>query len=391
MNRTGSPLKDLLDKKTRRTVGLMSGTSADGVDLAYCEVNVGEKRLNTLHTLSVAYPEPLRLKVLDLAAVGRVDLKELIALSQCLGHFYVKAIEHFLAVAKLAPDDIDLIGSHGQTVAHLATPVRILQQQYRGTLQLGEAELIAKKLGVVVVSDFRAADVAVGGSGAPLTPIYHQHRFATPNRTRLIVNIGGIVNITLLAGEQCLATDTGPGNCLIDHLMNLIYRRSHDRNGEIALSGTIDNALLSRLQGDPIFRQKPPVSLDRKVTIDIIKRRQIQIPKDTESRRNLITTVSELTVWSIHRGLRRLAPAVEPDEVLICGGGFFNEYVRKRLRDYFAGSIVTGTNEYGVDPAFVEAEAFACLANLALDSAVGNVTAATGADRSVILGKISQP
>jgi anhydro-N-acetylmuramic acid kinase len=179
--------------------------------------------------------------LLDIANVGSINLDELVALSYYLGHFYAECVGKFCGGAGIPLTSIDLVGSHGQTVAHLSQPRLILGSRHRGTLQIGEAEVIAKRLGIFTVSDFRAADIALGGSGAPLVPIYHQCRFAEPGCLRVIVNIGGIANITLLDGtDRIAATDTGPGNCLIDGCMQALYGHPYDAGGKIALSGSVD-------------------------------------------------------------------------------------------------------------------------------------------------------
>ena len=241
-------LEDNLRKQIRLTLGLMSGTSADGLDIAYCEVNVGNHSLKNLASETISYPSNLRDKILGIARARNADLAELLGLSSYLGHFYADAIELFCRNYDVTKRGVDLVGSHGQTVAHLSRPLQYLDRSVTGTLQLGEAEVIAKRLGTVTVSDFRSGDTAVGGSGAPLTPIYHRAVFSRDGKTNVVVNIGGIANITILKeGGDCLATDTGPGNCLLDTVVKERTNHRFDDSGKLASSGEIDEALLSKL------------------------------------------------------------------------------------------------------------------------------------------------
>ncbi|MFH2055899.1 MAG: anhydro-N-acetylmuramic acid kinase [bacterium] len=384
-------LSELLAKPRRKTIGLMSGTSMDGLDIALCDVEIGTGQLQNLASQTADYPAALQSALVRVVESGSAKLTELVALSAAWGDFATKATEQFLSERHLKPQDVDLIGSHGQTVAHLADPLEIAGGAYRGSLQIGDAEIVAKRLGIVTVSDFRSGDLAVGGSGAPLTPIYHQQRFAVGDRIRLVVNIGGIANVTLLEGlDKCLATDTGPGNCLIDYLTQHHLNQPYDESGEEAATGTIDQELSSRLQEDKLFKRPLPCSFDRAEVLHLAERVGLLNPADPATLASRIATVTELTAWSIHRQTQRLSESA-PTEVLVCGGGFRNRTLMKHLRNYFADSIVTGTDKFGSDPDFVEAECFAWLANLTIEGRAGNLPQVTGADRAVVLGKISLP
>lgn len=387
-----SALETILQKETRRTLGLMSGTSADGLDIAYCEVNARKHSLKNLASATVSYPAELQEKILNIAKDGDARLSELIGLSYYMGHFYADAIEQFCRKHNLTTDAIDLIGSHGQTIAHFSKPMQYLDRTVTGTLQIGEAEVIAKRLGVVTVSDFRSGDIAVGGSGAPLTPIYHHAVFSRIGENNVVVNIGGIANITILKSiTECVATDTGPGNCLIDTVVKERTGQNFDADGALAATGTIDASLLETLLQAEILQRKLPVSHDRGEVLRILGIENI--PNllrglDTES---ALATLSELTPLTIKLATEQLLAGAKATNVIVCGGGAHNRFLMSRLHHHFAGSKVVSAEAFSSNVDFVEAEAFAYLANLTLNSQTGNLAQVTGALRTVILGKISMP
>jgi anhydro-N-acetylmuramic acid kinase len=384
-------LMEILKLKKRTTLGLMSGTSNDGLDIACCLIDPAQKSLENMASQTTSYPTALRRRIMDMTAPGKTTLESLIELSYDIGIFYVDAISEFLELHDMRPSSIDLIASHGQTLFHLGkTPTR--RQTRVGTLQVGEAELLAKRLGIVTVSDFRWADIAAGGRGAPLTPIYHQERFAAEGRSRMIVNVGGIANVTLLSGtDSCKASDSGPGNSLSDHLMMELLEADYDNAGEVAQSGHVNDAVLRRLQGDEIFERPLPLALDRQEVVGMLTRNEVEMPESIEERRDLVATVIELAAWSIRRAYDSLADEENPEEVLACGGGVHNDFLLSRLQDYFKDSKISTTKEYGSDPDYVEAECFAYLANLTIWGMEGNLPQVTGAERKVVTGKISQP
>jgi len=370
----------------------MSGTSTDGLDVALCDVEIHQQRIQNILSQTFPYSDILRSKLLDIANVGSANLHELVALSYYLGHFYAECVETFCRVNGLPLASVDLIGSHGQTIAHLSQPRLILGSRHRGTLQIGEAEVIAKRLGIFTISDFRAADIALGGSGAPLVPIYHQCRFAKPGCLQVIINIGGIANITLLDGtDRVTATDTGPGNCLIDGCMQVLYGQPYDAGGRIALSGRVDPDLLRRLRRDETLTRFLPTSFDRKEVFELTDRHHLLATMGQINKEGVVATVSELTAITIVDAINSMSNGAAPDRLLVCGGGVFNDYILSRLKQRFGDQRVVSTADYGSDPEYVEAEAFAYLANLAIEAEAANIPAVTGASRQSVLGKISQP
>lgn len=370
----------------------MSGTSGDGLDIALCEVEIRQRRIQSVLSQTIPYSDILRSKLLDVAYVGSANLQELVALSYYLGHFFAECVEKFCCVNGIPLASIDLIGSHGQTVAHLSQPRLILGERHRGTLQIGEAEVIAKQLGIITISDFRAADIALGGSGAPLVPIYHQSRFAEEGQLRVVINIGGVANITLLDGtDRVAATDTGPGNCLIDGCMQVLFGQNYDDGGKIALSGSVDLEILERLCHDEVLTRSVPTSFDRKELFELANRHHLLANTENINKESIIATISELTVVTIAETINRMGKGATPDRLLVCGGGVLNEYILSRLRQRFGDKRVVSTADFGSDPEYVEAEAFAYLANLTLDAGTANIPVVTGASRPSVLGKISQP
>lgn len=385
-------LHELIAKNRRQTLGLMAGTSGDGLDIAYCEVCTAEKRLRNILAATYEYPQPLREYLLDVAEIGEARLGELIALSQTLGRFYADSVLEFCRVNRIEFSEIDLIGSHGQTIAHLATPVSFLEQPVRGTLQLGEAEIVAKTIGAVTVSDFRSADIAVGGSGAPLTPIYHQLRFAEDGRNKIIVNVGGIANVTLLQGTlSVVATDTGPGNCLADSLMRRYYQRPYDAGGKMAAQGEVSRELLEAICRQQAFSGRHPRSHDRKEILEVLESDEVRRMIAQSRPNDVIATATGATAHLIKMAVEELAADTGFTDILVCGGGAHNRTLMVLLADEFPAADVSTTEDLGSNPDFVEAEAFAYLANLCLDSIAGNIPQVTGAARHVVMGKISQP
>ncbi len=387
-----SSLESTLQKESRLTIGLMSGTSADGLDIAYCEVNIRNQSLLNLASETIPYPADLQNEILGIARAGNADLAQLLGLSSYLGHFYADAIERFCYHHEVTRRGIDLVGSHGQTVAHLSQPRPCLERMVSGTLQIGEAEIIAKRHGVVTVSDFRSGDVAVGGSGAPLTPLYHRALFARQGETNVVINIGGIANITLLkSDDECLATDTGPGNCLLDTIINDRTGGRFDTDGTVASSGAIDEALLAELLQAEVLRRKLPASHDRGEILRLLRDEKISAHLDRLTTESVMATLGELTVLTIKRAAEQFLGGVVPESVIVCGGGAHNVFLMHRLQEHFADSEVVSAGAFGTDVDFVEAEAFAYLANLTMNSACGNLPQVTGASRAAILGKISMP
>lgn len=359
-------------------LGLMSGTSADGIDSVLVTFSRGVPQL--LASDARPWPTALRERMLalsqseaalDLDAFGQLDVE--------IGHNFADAALHLLKRSGHAAASVRAIGSHGQTLRHRPAG------KHPFTLQLGDPSVIAERTGIDVVADFRRADVAAGGQGAPLLPALHAMLLARPGHTRVVLNLGGIANITVLGADgSVLGFDTGPANGLLDAWCQRHRSEPFDRDGLFAASGRPDPALLDNLLADPYFAQPPPKSTGREYFhLDWLSAHAALMAKDPA---DVQATLLELTTRSVAAAIERYAPAA--DEVLVCGGGVHNGAMMRRLGELLAPCAVLGTSRYGVDPDFLEATAFAWLARQRLLGLPGNLPAVTGARGPRVLGAI---
>ena len=343
-------------------VGLMSGTSADGVSVAAIRV---QRRLKLLAYRTFPYPRPLRERVLAARTLRAPELSELHA---DLGRFFGSCARTFIGRGRA-----DVIGSHGQTVWHEAG---------RHTLQLGEAAHVAEATGVTTVCDFRPRDIAAGGQGAPLVPYFDRFVFGVRNAATL--NLGGIANVTVLS-KSPVGFDTGPGNCLIDEAMRLAFGRPFDKGGRVAESGTIDRALLARLD-HPYFRRPPPKSTGR----ELFSREFLLERCGKELKRRPADVVATLTCLTAKTVADAIARVVKKplQEVIVSGGGAYNTALMSQLEWTLWPAVPRPITVYGIPPLAKEPAAFALLAAEAVRGRAGNLPSVTGARRAVVLGKI---
>ena len=363
-------------------IGLMSGTSMDGVDAALVRFDDAAALPELLARRTTPLPEGLQEELLALAQPGGNELDRLMRLDGTVARLFARAVREVLDQAGMSPDQIRALGSHGQTVRHVpAGP-----EPY--TVQIGNPSLIAELTGITTVADFRRRDLAAGGQGAPLAPAFHAAFFRSPAENRIVLNIGGIANITRLAADAQIPVsgfDTGPGNLLLDAWIR--YRRgmAFDENGMWGAGGKVLPALLNALLADPYFRAPPPKSTGRELFhLDWLNARLATLP--AVNPQDVQATLQELTAVSIAEAIRRCAG--EAQRVLVCGGGVHNPAVLARLQAKLPGVIVESTAVAGIDPDFVEAVGFAWLAKRTLDGLPGNVPAVTGARGERILGGI---
>jgi anhydro-N-acetylmuramic acid kinase len=355
-----------------RIAGIMSGTSLDGIDVAIIEMR--GRRIETIGFESRPYPEEVRRAILGVSNTTTTT-GEISRLNYRLGELYAQAVVH--ACKRFGP--VELIGCHGQTIYH---------EGRRNTLQIGEGAVIAERIGVPVVSDFRARDIAAGGEGAPLVPFLDYLVYRHPRRTRVALNLGGIGNITVIprgaAAEQVVAFDTGPGNMVIDQLVQEYTggKQKFDRGGKIARAGEVDRKLLNRLLRDPYYRRKPPKSAGREqYGAEFVAR----MKQSGASLRDLITTATVLTAATVAMG----ATPYGPDELIVSGGGAHNPEILGHLAAFLPGTAIATSADYGIDIDGKEAIAFAVMAYETWHRRPANVPSATGARRAVVLGKIS--
>jgi anhydro-N-acetylmuramic acid kinase len=386
-----------------KIIGLMSGTSMDGITAALVEVHRRRSRVQArvLHFRTYPYSRftvELIREASD-AGEGSVNKVDKIArLNYYLGELFADAALSLLSCAGVKPRDVSLIGSHGQTIHHLPRPKKMGKHRVRATMQIGEPAVIAARTGITTVADFRAGDVAAGGEGAPLVPYVDFLLFQHPDKNRLILNIGGIANLTLLpAGNQGLegvmASDTGPGNMVIDELVQRMTkgRKRFDKDGELAAAGIAREQLLREILRHPFFRRKPPRSCGREefgpgFTADLIRKAK---PRTLSQWKNLIATATALSVESIHLFCRKFLPErFWPEEIIASGGGVKNMTLMSLLAERFSSVPIVFPDNYGIPAEAKEAMAFAVLAYEAYHSRPCNVPGATGAKGPAILGKI---
>lgn len=371
-------------------VGIMSGTSLDAVDAVVChftpvDADTDRDRLGLTMLASHSKPLPaeLRQQLLAItdsdsnAAARSLGLAELARLEATLAELYATATGELLCAANLQPGDIAAIGCHGQTVMHLPPP-----QRPAATLQLNDPSRLAVLTGIAVAADFRRADIALGGQGAPLVPAFHHALFGSRGR-RAIANIGGIANLTLLDGDQCSGFDSGPGNALMDGWYQRQRGAAFDRDGSWAASGQVNSELLERLLAHPFLAAKPPKSCGRE------EFNQALLAGCTLPGADVQATLAELTAVTIADALHSKSRAIE--ELFVCGGGAYNGYLMARLAARLNGCRVATTAELGLAPQWVEACAFAWLARQRLHELPGNLPAVTGASRPAVLGGLFRP
>jgi anhydro-N-acetylmuramic acid kinase len=384
-------------KNSRLIVGLMSGTSLDGIDAVLLRVEGSGAATRFEQRGFITVPFPWRIKALllknSIPSTSRVD--EIARLNMLLGHLYADAVRILARKARVRFREIDLVGSHGQTIQHLPAPVTMAGRQIRATLQIGDPSVLATLTGITTVGDFRIADMAVGGEGAPLVPYFDWLVFRSPRLNRILLNIGGIGNITILP-KQCrpedvTAFDTGPGNMVIDALMRMLYEEPFDRNGRVASRGMVSLDLLKIMARHPYLTRKPPKSTGReefgKEYLDalLVSARGYD-PAD------VVATATEFTAYTVSDGYRRFVrKRMTVDEVLVSGGGARNRAIVHALERYFDKARVLPVDEYGMDADAKEATCFAILANETMSGHPANIPGVTGARQAVVLGKVCRP
>ncbi|HEY5057055.1 MAG TPA: anhydro-N-acetylmuramic acid kinase [Acidobacteriaceae bacterium] len=387
--------------------GVMSGTSADGVDVAFCRIAPAREsraskssnespRIQFLAHAGFHYPRAVRAEVLRIMEGAPTTAADLSRLNWRLGALYADCVEKAAAKFSLKPA---LIGLHGQTIHHETTPHKFLGAPVRSTWQIGEAAVLAERQHCPVISDLRPADLAAGGQGAPLVPMLDYTLFRHPTRNRILLNLGGIANLTAIpAGasiDSLLAFDTGPGNMVIDALMQSLFNKKYDRNGAAAARGDILGDLFTQLWRDPYFAAQPPKSCGREQFGLAFAQRVKKLARKSAPA-DLIATATFLTATSILEAvssfcLPHLAPHA-PTDLIAAGGGTRNRTLMSLLSEGLDELHISlqPTDSLGIPTQAKESVAFALLAWLTYFGLPGNVPAATGASHPVILGKVSR-
>jgi anhydro-N-acetylmuramic acid kinase len=362
-------------------IGLISGTSADGIDCAL--VDFSAPPLKLLRTHSHPIPNELRNEILELMVPTNNEIDRLGVADQLLGEEFAKAVEQLLAEANIDAAQIKAIGSHGQTLRH--RPPGELTRAY--TLQIGDPNIIAERTGITTVGDMRRRDMAAGGQGAPLAPIIHQQLFKSFASDRVIVNIGGIANITHLQMDgTVLGFDTGPGNCLMDAWISRHQQKNYDHNGEWAAKGQAQNDLLQSLLMHPYFSTPSPKSTGREMFTMAWLDSILKVLREYKAE-DVQATLLHLSANTIANHIRDLNLPKDSD-IYICGGGAHNSVLMEELGRQLHPYPVASTELVGLSPDWVEACAFAFMAKQTLDRQPGNLPSVTGANRPVILGGV---
>jgi anhydro-N-acetylmuramic acid kinase len=386
--------------------GVMSGTSADGINVALVRFADGRKggkgpstrkhnppEFALLAHEEYPFPAPVRRVILEMMSAELASVADLARLNFLLGELYADAVEK---TARKHRTKVELVGCHGQTLYHQGVPASFFGRKLAVTWQTGEAAIIAARLGAPVVSDFRPSDMAAGGKGAPLVPLLDYLLYRDPLKGRIAQNIGGIANLTAIPADatsgQVVAFDTGPGNMVIDAIMRELFDRPYDRNGKVAASGKVVESVIRQLMRAPFFRQRPPRTAGREEFGREYLSRFLQLCR-SEHKPDVAATATALTARSIVDAIVRFVLPGQKSyrEFIVSGGGARNRTLLAMLRSDLAaiGIELRSSDEFGIPTQAKEAVAFAVLAHETWHRRPSNVPSATGAKRAAILGKIS--
>ncbi len=386
--------------KPMRVLGMMSGTSVDGIDVAAVRISGAPPKLSAKFEAHhhVPFPAYIRERILQSANGAATTTADLSELNFLLGEQYARAALDACKKWRVPPRKFALIGSHGQTIFHLGASARF-QGRVRtpSTLQIGDISIIAQRTGITTIGDFRPADMAAGGQGAPLVPFVDYLLYRDALHGRVALNIGGIANVTVIPAHarpsHVFAFDTGPGNMVIDALVSRITRgkENYDRDARIALSGCTISDLLARLMREPYLRKKPPKSAGREQFGNNYVRELLAWAKQHRAApEDLVRTATMFTSLSIADAFRRfIAPRAKVDELIVTGGGARNPLIIAQLAAALPGIKVISADRFGVPVEAKEAFAFAVLAYETYHRRANNLPSATGARRPVVLGKIA--
>lgn len=362
-------------------IGLMSGTSLDGIDAVLVDFSTDTPHLVSAHNSPL--PADLRKNLLALNRPAAGEIARMAQADVELGKQFAQAVNKLLNLHNVDKTEIIAIGSHGQTIRHNPDA----DTSY--TLQIGDPNTIAELTGITTVADFRRRDIAAAGQGAPLMPAFHAAHLRVNDVNRVIVNIGGMANITLLPAnphKNVSGFDTGPGNVLMDGWYQRHQKGSYDKNGKWAASGKVDTAFLQRLQRDKFFKLAPPKSTGRdhfnmRWLDKLIKRHGKRL-----QRKHVQASLCELSAWSIATAINEYA--ADGHDVIVCGGGVHNTALMFRLQALLVDKQVLSSEDFDIDPDYMEAIGFAWLAKQTLAGKPGNLPSVTGARHPVVLGGV---
>jgi anhydro-N-acetylmuramic acid kinase len=396
-------INSIINKDKKLIIGILSGTSVDAVDVVLTEVEESgtSTKVSVLNFDSFPISTEIKDYVLKSSNKDTGTVEDVCKLNFLIGNLFADSVNKFLSKHGIKNKDVDLIGSHGQTIYHIPAEEELHGYPIRSTLQVGDPSVIANKTGIVTIGDFRTADMALGGQGAPLVPYLDFVLFRSSDMTRLLINIGGISNVTYLPKSidsesrdsknsginSITAFDTGPGNMVIDSLMKEFYDKTYDEDGATAANGKLQQKLLDDiLKFDNYYNRNPPKSTGREFYGESFIEYILSIAHGV-SDEDVIRTVTDYTAYTIHYGVSEFING-KPDEILVSGGGANNKFLMGLIKDYFIDADVKPLAQDGINSENKEAVLFAVLANETIHGNPANVPSVSGAERSTILGKI---
>ncbi len=373
-------------KNYKTIISLMSGTSVDAIDA--CLIKIFEDlSFEILDSYSLCYPKEIREKILNLAN-NKGDVKDVCFMNFVVGDLFAQAVNNLLKKANIKKEDVDFISSHGQTICHLPEIQKISNIETRSTLQIGDISVISYKTGIMTIGDFRPKDMAANGQGAPLVPFADKILFPK-DKNRLIQNIGGISNVTVLSKDTSVfAFDNGPGNMLIDYFMNKLFNLPYDKDGQTALKGKVNEKWLSELMSEPYYSLIPPKSTGRELFNNNYA--ETIFKSSPKNKYDIIATITNLTAKVISDSYKKfIFPKTKIQEVILGGGGAYNKAIISYLKDYLPDIEIKTHNDYNIPDKLKECIAFAYLGYYTYLKKTNNISEATGAQEDVIMGKIS--
>jgi anhydro-N-acetylmuramic acid kinase len=398
MNRNLTRLFEIAKKDEKLIIGLMSGTSLDGLDVALCRFSGSglETKIKLVQFETVSYPLGVKEEIRKIFAKQTIDFEQLTLLNAWIGSYHAGLINQCLTKWALSKNDIDIIASHGQTVYHAPKILHNKADYPNATLQIGDGDHIAVKTGIITVSDFRQKHVAAGGEGAPLAVYGDYFLFSKKGENRIMLNIGGIANFTFLpasgSASEVFVTDTGPGNTLIDAFVQHYYTdKSFDKDAEIASKGIVNEILLDELKSDLFFKKPFPKSTGPELfNKDYVKKAQIKTNTEAISIQDLLATLTKFTAETISAAILAATNPNESYTVFLSGGGMHNGLIVRWLKQLLLNFSIKDSNDLGIDGNAKEAILFAILAN---ETLFGNIVNFGNRKEipSVSFGKISFP
>lgn len=381
-------MENLKNKLTKTVIGLMSGTSQDGVDAALLKIKNSGKatKFELVSFDTYEYPKEVKEKLHEITTGDEVKLKDIARLNFAIGKVFANSAKKICSKANIKMMCIDLIGSHGQTITHLPEDTNFCGKNIKATMQIGEPSIIAKETGAVTVADFRPCDIALGGEGAPLTGYTDYLIFSSARKSRALVNIGGITNITVLPKNCSLddvkAFDIGPGNMCIDEAMKILYDKECDKDGLVAMSGDVNQKMLKRMLDNVFFKSVLKSTGRLHFGADFVEQNIEMASEEDVKNEDIIATFTEFSAHLISKNIEKL----NVDEVILCGGGYKNPVLRNSIVRNCKNALFKDIDEFGMSVDNREAIAFAILANETICGIPSNLGAKRG-----ILGKIILP